>query len=107
MRSPRRTLLSPALCTLLAAIPGALAIAATAAGCGPAPSATPQQPTAAPRPKGPEIDICEGSKPAPRVYAGILRNVRCDQDMFITMASVAGQLGVECTHCHVQKADDK
>ncbi len=34
-------------------------------------------------------------------YQGLLRNARCDQQKFLTMASVMKQLGVtECTYCH-------
>jgi hypothetical protein len=85
------------------------------AGCGssptpaapprPAASAAPASPsvastaTAAPQEK--EFDPCEGSPPVPHPYFGILRVARCDQHMYLTMASVATQLGVECKHCHV------
>jgi hypothetical protein len=52
------------------------------------------------------FDPCEGSKPPPREYAGLLRVAKCEQDMFLTMAGVAGQLGVECKHCHVPHPTD-
>lgn len=58
-------------------------------------------------PKPGEFDPCTGSKPVPHEYHGVLRNARCDQDMFLTMASVAEQLGVECKHCHAQKPGGK
>lgn len=81
------------------------AILVPAYGCSPsaAPVAVPAP--AAPA-AAPDVDICAGSGPVPHAYAAILRNARCEQDMFITMASVADQLGVECKHCHVVKADD-
>ncbi|HVY49420.1 MAG TPA: hypothetical protein VHB21_26190, partial [Minicystis sp.] len=47
------------------------------------------------------FDPCADSKPVPHPYHGILRSARCEQEMFLTMASVADQLGVECTYCHV------
>jgi cytochrome c len=47
------------------------------------------------------FDPCDESGPVPREFAGILRVARCEQDMYLTMASVATQLGVECQHCHV------
>jgi hypothetical protein len=52
------------------------------------------------------FDPCEGSRPPPREYTGILRVAKCEQDMFLTMASVATQLGVECRHCHVPHPTD-
>jgi hypothetical protein len=42
----------------------------------------------------------------PHPYAGILRVARCEQDMFLTMAGVATQLGVECKYCHVPHPTD-
>jgi len=90
------------------------AFAALAIGCG-APaapakivggatiaSASPK----APRPPAKEFDPCEGSAPLDKAYAGILATARCDQEKFLMMASVAGQLGVECTYCHVRDASD-
>jgi len=107
MSSSFETLLQAGALTLAAP----LLAAALAAGCGRAPApatAHPKAaPTAAPASAKPEVDICAGSPPVPHPFAGVLRNARCDQDMFITMASVAGQLGVECTHCHVVKATDR
>jgi len=88
------------LCVVVAAWAG------LAAGCGPSaqPPTGPAADSNAPAPPGQTgsggVDPCEGSPPVPRQYEGILRNAKCDQDMFLTMASVAGQLGVECEHCH-------
>jgi hypothetical protein len=85
---------------------GALLAAALVPAYGCTSGAGPAAAPAAPAAKGPDIDICAGSPPVPREYTGILRNARCEQDMFITMASVGDQLGVECKHCHVPKKDD-
>jgi hypothetical protein len=52
------------------------------------------------------FDPCDGSPPVPREYLGILRVARCEQEMFLTMANVAGALGVECRHCHVPHPTD-
>lgn len=56
----------------------------------------------------PDTDVCERNpdgtfkEPVPEgKYRGLLRNARCDQQKFLTMASVMKQLGVkECTFCH-------
>jgi hypothetical protein len=43
----------------------------------------------------------------PGKYTGILRNAHCDQQRFITMASLMKQLGIkECTYCHATDPDD-
>ena len=48
--------------------------------------------------------MCEGSPPIPHApLSGVLRNARCDQDMYQSMAQVETMLGVECAHCHVAK----
>jgi hypothetical protein len=39
-------------------------------------------------------------------YQGILRNARCDQQKWITMANVTYALGVACRHCHVPHPTD-
>jgi hypothetical protein len=87
------------------AAPVLLAIA-LAAGCGG--SASPPSPAPAPAaaPASTGFDICQGSPPVPHPFSLVLRNARCEQDMFITMASVADQLGVECAYCHAPKAGD-
>ena len=38
----------------------------------------------------------------PGTYQGILRNARCRQQKFLTMAWLSDTLGVECGHCHVK-----
>jgi hypothetical protein len=96
-----------------------LAALSLTSACGPAqPEAKPPPPaTAAPPAAGAatthpsatpaaDFDICVGSKPIPHPYLGILRRARCDQDLFITMAGVATQLGVECRYCHVPDPSD-
>lgn len=85
------------------------AIAAFAAGCG-----APPTPTAPPIPTAPAasgsaaaaFDPCKDSPPVPRPYDGILRVAACDQQRFLTMASVADQLGVTCAYCHVPSPTD-
>jgi hypothetical protein len=82
-------------------------------GCGAvrAPDATKAEATAtAAVPQAsaaPAFDECKDSGPVPRVYEGILRGAKCDQQRFLIMASVAEQLGVECSHCHAPTADPK
>ena len=94
------------------ALPTLVLTAALAAftGCGATPAVTPTPPVAsAPAPPTsakPAFDECADSGPVPRVYEGILRNARCDQQRFLTMASVADQLGVTCVYCHVPLPSD-
>jgi hypothetical protein len=78
---------------------------ALAAGCGASTSPAAPAPGAAPASQA--VDICKGSPPVPHPFSLILRNARCDQDMYITMASVADQLGVACSYCHAPSADPK
>jgi hypothetical protein len=96
-------------------------------GCGPAPAPTPPvagtatalptapaatgapatasaAPTSKPAPEA--FDPCAGSKAPPKEYFGLLKAVPCEQQMFLTMASVAGQLDVECKHCHAPHPTD-
>ena len=87
-----------------------VAALAAAAGCGaapvvkaPSPVGSASAPAASP---GPAFDECKDSGPVPRPYQGILRGARCDQQRFLTMASVADQLGVVCVYCHVPLASD-
>ncbi len=77
-------------------------------GCGATVAPKPAPPIAsAPAPSAaPAFDACKDSGPVPRVYDGILRGARCDQQRFLTMASVADQLGVVCVYCHVPLAGD-
>jgi hypothetical protein len=106
------------ICLPAACVAAALS-ALSFSGCGNAPkpvsppapavSAAPEAPAAAAAPSGSAkasaapkpFDPCDTSPPLPHPYYGILRVARCDQHMYLTMASVAGQLGVECKHCHV------
>lgn len=94
---------------------GVVIVLAMLAGCGPTaqPPAGPAADEGSAGPSKPgrgssDVDPCADSPPVPRAYDGILRNAKCDQDMFLTMASVAGQLGVECGYCHVSfEGNDK
>jgi hypothetical protein len=80
--------------------PHLLALALLAVSCGP----HPVPPPPAGGPTGVEHDVCEGSPPLPHApLSGILRNARCDQDLYYSMSKVADQLGVECTYCHAPK----
>jgi hypothetical protein len=61
----------------------------------------------------PGEDVCEknadGSlaEPVPEGrYEGLLRNAKCEQQKFLTMARVAQALGVECKHCHAPDPAD-
>jgi hypothetical protein len=75
------------------------------AGC----SASPPTRRAAPVPvakKGPAFDPCAGSPPVPRKFFGLLKDAKCEQDMYLTMAKIAGDLGVDCNYCHVQDPSD-
>jgi hypothetical protein len=74
-----------------------------AAACGPA-QTTPAAPVGSVPTK--VVDICEGSPPVPHPLSGLLRNARCEQDMYWSMAQVADQLGVDCTHCHAPLSTD-
>jgi Cytochrome c7 and related cytochrome c len=74
------------------------AVGLLAAACGARP---PPPAPAPPPPAGVEHDICEGSPPLPHApLAGVLRNARCDQDMYYSMSQVADMLGVDCNDCH-------
>jgi hypothetical protein len=80
-----------------------LVVFAVAAGCRTSSGPAPGSPGAPPA--GEDV-VCKGSAPVPHPVTGLLRNARCEQDMYISMASVAEQLGVECKYCHAPKADD-
>jgi hypothetical protein len=87
----------------LAASWGVALFAAVALGCrAPAPAA-PAASAPAPRAAAhaSDFDPCKDSKPMPHPYRGILRVARCEQDMYLTMAGIADQLGVDCRFCHV------
>jgi hypothetical protein len=77
------------------------------AGCGAARAPDAPNAEATSAAAAPAFDECQDSGPVPRVYEGILRGARCDQQRFLIMASVADQLGVECVHCHAPTADPK
>lgn len=53
--------------------------------------------------------VCDkpGAKPPPREYKGILRGVRCEEQIYLTMANVARQLGVKCAYCHAKLANSE
>jgi hypothetical protein len=94
---------------------GAAFLAALSVACGPAPvePVAPSAGTSAPAAAGASstaeaFDECAGSKPVPHPFLGILRVARCEQHLYLTMASVAGQLGVKCAYCHAPpKAGEK
>jgi hypothetical protein len=85
-------------------------VAAASSSAAPKASATPSASASAgaepPPKKDDDFDPCEKSKPVPHPYYGILRVARCDQHMYLTMASVATQLGVECKYCHMPSKTD-
>jgi len=67
------------------------------------------EPSAAPTlsPTGmPASDVCANNPPPPHPFNGLLAKARCDQEMFLTMAGYAGQLGVECKYCHAPNPAD-
>lgn len=81
----------------------AMAGAAVAGGC--ASGTTPAVDPVKPAPKASSsFDPCAGQPPPPKEYLGVLREAKCEQDMFLTMAATADALGVACGHCHVPKA---
>jgi hypothetical protein len=85
---------------------GAVFAALVLCACGSPPAASNAPAKEGAKPAAPgkaskPFDPCEGSPPVPRVYAGVLREAKCEQEMFLKMASVASQLDVECRFCHV------
>lgn len=63
--------------------------------------------------KPPGDEICETNPDGTYVepvaegkYEGLLRNAKCEQQKYLTMARVAEALGVDCSHCHVQDPKD-
>lgn len=82
---------------------------AVAAGCGGAAGSASDASDGAPakvakKPAKSDFDPCEGAGPPEKVYEGVLREARCEQDLYLTMAATADALGTTCKHCHVQKA---
>src|SRR5690606_7380022 len=101
-------------------------VALALASCG----APPSEPVEPPRPPGappplasydadwvgfevPGEEICKKNPDgtlkfpiAAGTYQGILRNVRCRQQKFLTMAWMSDTLGVDCDHCHVKDPSD-
>jgi len=73
------------------------------AACGGAPPIAPAPSPAAHT--APDPDICVGSPPVSHTLSGILRNARCEQDQYQSMAQVETMLGVECVHCHAAKVE--
>ena len=49
------------------------------------------------------FDPCADEPPPEKAYLGVLREARCDQELYLTMARVAESLGVGCGHCHEGK----
>lgn len=68
--------------------------------------ATPVASALAPAKSEKPFDPCDTSGPVPKPYFGILSVARCEQDMFLTMANVVFQLGVECKYCHAPHPTD-
>ena len=76
--------------------------AAVGGGCGAPPEpATPAKKAAV----ADTFDACaDHPEPVKKKYTSILKNVRCDQELFQTMAGIAGALNVECDYCHLHDA---
>lgn len=78
-------------------------VAAIAGGCG---GAEPEPETPAEVAKAPaknDFNPCEGKGPPAKVYEGLARDARCEQEVFLTMAATAGALGRDCDGCHLRK----
>ncbi len=83
---------------MTAVVAAIVSAAGAAGGCGSPPPAKPASKPVA----QPEFDPCaDNPQPVKKTYFGILKNVRCDQDLFSRMAEVAGSLNVECDYCHL------
>ena len=80
--------------------------AATTAAPAPRGSVAAEPPPALPSSVLDDGKVCDKAtaKPPPHEFKGILRGVRCEEQMYLTMANVARQLGVECTYCHAKSA---
>jgi hypothetical protein len=110
---------APSLLVALGVASIAASVAAAVAGCGGAPSPSAATTTSQAKPKasvrvvpppGPAPNVwlasdsyCDkpDAKPPPHAFSGLLRGVRCDEQMFQTMANVSTMLGVSCAYCHV------
>jgi len=92
------------LCSMRGAI-GVAVVLAAAAACGP--PADLRKTALEPQTEGSVEDPCIDSPPPWRKYDGPLQNAKCEQDMFLTMAGIADDLGVKCGHCHVPKPGGK
>jgi hypothetical protein len=99
----RGRVMAPLRLRFLRATPLLLVAFAVAAGCRK--SGGPAAGTPGAAPPGEDV-VCKGSPPVPHPVTGVLRNARCEQDMYISMAGVADQLGVKCNYCHVTLASD-
>ena len=94
----------------------AAALACAAASCGgtapvvaesePSPPPPRAAPVASSAPSSTADDVCINNPPPPHPFEGLLGKARCDQEMFLTMAGIATQLGVECNHCHAPNPSD-
>jgi hypothetical protein len=81
---------------------------AAVAACAARPPAPAVSAARVPAPPGVEHDVCEGSPPLPHApLSGVLRNARCDQDLYYSMSKVADMLGADCAYCHTAKIEGK
>jgi hypothetical protein len=77
-----------------------IGLAATFGACASGPEPTSKKPAA----PAATVDVCAGeSKPPWRSYDGPLAGVRCEQEQFSRMATIADHLNVDCTFCHIPK----
>ncbi|MFO0613992.1 MAG: hypothetical protein U0414_15475 [Polyangiaceae bacterium] len=70
-------------------------------GCGPAPDTKQPVASASAAQSGAAFDPCKNSPPPPGVYHEILKDLKCDQELYLRMSAVAADLGVDCGYCHV------
>lgn len=99
MRSRFSAVLVRATLVLAAALVVALGLGL---GCGPAPDTKPPVASASAGPRT-AFDPCKDDKggPPPGVYHEILKNLNCEQELYLRMSAVASDLGVDCSYCHV------
>lgn len=97
MRARLSAVLPGASVVLVAALAAALSLGI---GCGPAPATKPPAPSASAK-AGPAFDPCKDSPPAVGTYHEILRDLKCDQELYLRMSAVTADLGVDCSYCHV------